>query len=265
MFFLWPEYLWLMLALPLLPAAYVWLLRRRRKAAVRYSSAHARRKGVSSTFLADRAAHADIPVFVQRSAHFRPPADPATPMIMVGPGTGVAPFRAFMQRREAEGATGRNWLFFGQRNFRSDFLYQIEWLRYRKSGLLSRLDVAFSRDQRDKIYVQHRMREHAAGFRLVRVAPRSENRFRRLEEPVAELVPEEVVERAGTLVEAKLVDAARALDDGVRKPRENPAVREKLRLGRLTVERFTLDVAERKARGVVDLVAEFPIPVDACR
>jgi sulfite reductase (NADPH) flavoprotein alpha-component len=80
---------------------------------------------------------------------------------MIGPGTGVAPFRAFMQQREHDGARGRNWLFFGERNFRSDFLYQLEWLRHRKSGLLTRLDVAFSRDQVEKRYVQHRLREHA--------------------------------------------------------------------------------------------------------
>ena len=81
---------------------------------------------------------------------------------MVGPGTGVAPFRAFLQAREAAGAEGRNWLIFGDREFRKDFLYQAEWLRYRRQGLLTRLDAAFSRDQAEKVYVQDRMREHGA-------------------------------------------------------------------------------------------------------
>ncbi len=81
---------------------------------------------------------------------------------MIGPGTGVAPFRGFLQAREAAGAKGRNWLFFGDRNFESDFLYQAEWLRYRKQGLLTRLGVAFSRDGPEKRYVQHVMAEHAA-------------------------------------------------------------------------------------------------------
>jgi hypothetical protein len=91
---------------------------------------------------------------------FRLPQDPATPIIMVGPGTGVAPFRAFLEEREAAGAKGRNWLFFGDRNFNTDFLYQREWLEHRKNGLLTRIDVAFSRDTAEKVYVQHRMREN---------------------------------------------------------------------------------------------------------
>src|SRR5690625_5370910 len=81
---------------------------------------------------------------------------------MIGPGTVIAPFRAFMQEREVLEQPGRNWLFFGDRNFRTDFLYQQEWLRWRKQGLLNRLDVAFSRDGADKVYVQHRIREAGA-------------------------------------------------------------------------------------------------------
>jgi sulfite reductase (NADPH) flavoprotein alpha-component len=81
---------------------------------------------------------------------------------MIGPGTGVAPFRAFVAEREATGARGRNWLFFGERSFEHDFLYQVDWLGWRKSGVLTRMDVAFSRDQEQKIYVQHRLREHGA-------------------------------------------------------------------------------------------------------
>jgi len=130
--------------------------------AVRYRSARADRKGVSSTFLADRAAAAEVPVFVQRSAHFRPPSDPDTPMIMVGPGTGVAPFRGFLHERRARGDSGRNWLFFGEQRSSTDFYYRDELEGMRKDGFLSRLSLAFSRDQADKVYVQDRMREHGA-------------------------------------------------------------------------------------------------------
>ncbi|MEU4245200.1 bifunctional nitrate reductase/sulfite reductase flavoprotein subunit alpha [Actinoplanes sp. NPDC026619] len=118
------------------------------------------RKGVCSTFLADTAG--EVPVFVQRSPHFRPPADPATPMIMVGPGTGVAPFVAFLRERQARGATGANWLFFGEQRRATDFYYESELLSLQSAGVLDRLDLAFSRDQRSKIYVQDRMREHGA-------------------------------------------------------------------------------------------------------
>ena len=100
-----------------------------------------------------------LPVYLKPNPHFRLPADPAAPIIMIGPGTGVAPFRAFMQHREATGANGRNWLFFGARRFTHDFLYQLEWQDWLQSGVLSRIDLAFSRDQRKKIYVQHRMWE----------------------------------------------------------------------------------------------------------
>jgi sulfite reductase (NADPH) flavoprotein alpha-component len=116
------------------------------------------RHGVASTDVADRRRTGDqLPVYVKSNPHFRLPTDPAAPVIMIGPGTGVAPFRAFMQEREATGASGRNWLFFGARRFTHDFLYQLEWQDWLQSGLLSRIDLAFSRDQREKIYVQHRM------------------------------------------------------------------------------------------------------------
>ncbi|MFC7277663.1 molybdopterin-dependent oxidoreductase [Paractinoplanes rhizophilus] len=118
------------------------------------------RKGVCSSFLADTAD--EVPVFVQRSPHFRPPADPSTPMIMVGPGTGVAPFVGFLRERQASGATGANWLFFGEQRRDTDFYYADELAALRTSGVLDRLDLAFSRDQRRKIYVQDRMREHGA-------------------------------------------------------------------------------------------------------
>jgi sulfite reductase (NADPH) flavoprotein alpha-component len=98
-------------------------------------------------------------VFLKPNPHFRLPTDPDRPIIMIGPGTGVAPFRAFLQQREAEGARGQSWLFFGARQFTHDFLYQLEWQEWLASGVLSRMDVAFSRDQREKIYVQHRMWE----------------------------------------------------------------------------------------------------------
>ena len=94
-------------------------------------------------------------VFLKPNPHFRLPADPHRPIIMIGPGTGVAPFRAFMQERDAVGASGRNWLVFGHRNYTHDFLYQLEWQDLLKRGVLTRLDVAFSRDQPEKRYVQH--------------------------------------------------------------------------------------------------------------
>ncbi len=100
------------------------------------------------------------PIYLHRNPNFRLPNDPGTPIIMIGPGTGVAPFRGFLAEREALGARGKNWLFFGERHFRTDFLYQAEWLDYRKRGFLHRIELAFSRDQKDKVYVQHRMREH---------------------------------------------------------------------------------------------------------
>jgi sulfite reductase (NADPH) flavoprotein alpha-component len=128
---------------------------------VRYGAA-GMRKGVASTFLADRAQDAAIPIFVQHSAHFRPPADPDAPLIMVGPGTGVAPFRAFLQERQAIGASGRNWLFFGEQRQSTDFYYRDEIEAWLRSGHLTRLDTAFSRDQAEKIYVQNRMLEHGA-------------------------------------------------------------------------------------------------------
>jgi sulfite reductase (NADPH) flavoprotein alpha-component len=132
-------------------------------AAVRYD-AHARgRKGVASTFLADRAgADATMGVFVQPSHGFKLPAGGDTPVIMVGPGTGIAPFRAFLEERQAVGAKGRNWLFFGDQKYATDFLYEEQLTAWQKSGHLTRLDLAFSRDQAEKIYVQDRMREHAA-------------------------------------------------------------------------------------------------------
>ncbi|MGZ5615475.1 MAG: assimilatory sulfite reductase (NADPH) flavoprotein subunit, partial [Methylobacter sp.] len=131
-------------------------------AAVRYQSHGRERKGVGSTFLAERIdENATIPIFIDHNNNFKLPADPDTPIIMIGPGTGIAPFRAFIEEREAVGAPGKNWLFFGDQHFETDFLYQAEWLRYLKSGVLTRMDVAFSRDQQQKIYVQHRMAEHA--------------------------------------------------------------------------------------------------------
>lgn len=130
-------------------------------ATVRYEAHDRVRKGVASTFFADRVGDdTTVPVYVHENSNFHMPADSTVPLIMIGPGTGVAPFRAFMQEREERGASGRNWLFFGDQHFRTDFAYQIEWQRWLKDGLLTRIDVAFSRDQAEKIYVQHRMREH---------------------------------------------------------------------------------------------------------
>tara|TARA_R100000322_G_scaffold25934_4_gene16565 strand:- start:31442 stop:33217 length:1776 start_codon:yes stop_codon:yes gene_type:complete len=130
-------------------------------APVRYELHGEAREGVASSLLADRIAVDDVlPVYIQSNAHFRLPADDV-PAIMIGAGTGVAPYRAFLQEREARGATGRNWLFFGERNFRTDFLYQTEWQGWLKDGALTRMDVAFSRDQEEKTYVQHRLKERS--------------------------------------------------------------------------------------------------------
>jgi sulfite reductase (NADPH) flavoprotein alpha-component len=127
-------------------------------AAVRYETHGRQRKGVCSTYLADLVKSGDpVQVFVQPNKNFRLPADGSTPVIMVGPGTGVAPFRAFVEHRAAVGASGKNWLFFGDQHYTYDFLYQLEWQDFLKDGALTRLDVAFSRDQPEKVYVQDRM------------------------------------------------------------------------------------------------------------
>jgi sulfite reductase (NADPH) flavoprotein alpha-component len=132
-------------------------------AAVRYRRRDRLRKGVASIFLAERAPPGlAMPVFVQPSHGFRLPASGDAPIIMIGPGTGVAPFRAFLQERRALGAGGRNWLFFGDQHGATDFLYRDELEGFARDRLLTRLDTAFSRDQADKVYVQHRMRQHAA-------------------------------------------------------------------------------------------------------
>ena len=123
------------------------------------------RKGVCSTYMADRIPdNALVPTFVQASKTFRLPEDPATPIIMIGPGTGIAPFIAFLQDRETTGATGENWLFFGDQHEATDFLYRKEITEWVEKGLLTRLDTAFSRDQDTKIYVQTRMQESGAEF-----------------------------------------------------------------------------------------------------
>ncbi len=129
---------------------------------VRYATHGRNRKGVCSTFLADRCSETGrLPVFVQTSHGFRLPGDLTRPVIMVGPGTGIAPFRAFLEERRISGSTGGNWLFFGDQRSATDFLYREELEAMRADGHLSRLDVAFSRDQAEKIYVQHRMLEAA--------------------------------------------------------------------------------------------------------
>ncbi len=132
-------------------------------AAVRYESLGRARRGVCSTWLADRVeAETHVPVYVQTSHGFRLPEDLSRPVIMVGPGTGVAPFRAFLEERRATAAKGPNWLFFGDQQAACDFLYREELESMQKDGTLTRLDTAFSRDQKEKVYVQTRMLEHAA-------------------------------------------------------------------------------------------------------
>jgi sulfite reductase (NADPH) flavoprotein alpha-component len=131
-------------------------------AAVRYKKRARQRLGVASTFLSDRLAPGEpVRAFVQRAHCFRLPLSPDTPIIMIGPGTGIAPFRAFLQERRAIGAQGRNWLVFGNPHRDRDFLFEEELQAYCRGGLLTRLDTAFSSDQESKIYVQHRLLEHA--------------------------------------------------------------------------------------------------------
>ncbi len=131
--------------------------------AVRYATHGRERGGVASTWIADRRRVGDtVPVYVKPNPHFRLPDDASVPLIMIGPGTGVAPFRAFMQDRDAIGGGGRTWLFFGDRQYSHDFLYQLDWQDWIARGVLTRLDVAFSRDQDAKRYVQHAMLDRAA-------------------------------------------------------------------------------------------------------
>ncbi|ECC8923401.1 NADPH-dependent assimilatory sulfite reductase flavoprotein subunit [Salmonella bongori] len=130
---------------------------------VRYDIEGRARAGGASSFLADRVEEdGEVRVFIEHNDNFRLPEEPQTPVIMIGPGTGIAPFRAFMQQRAADDAPGKNWLFFGNPHFTEDFLYQVEWQRYVKEGVLSRIDLAWSRDQKEKIYVQDKLREQGA-------------------------------------------------------------------------------------------------------
>lgn len=130
---------------------------------VRYDIEGRARTGGASGFLADRLEEdGEVRVFIEHNDNFRLPANPETPVIMIGPGTGIAPFRAFMQQRENDGASGKNWLFFGNPHFTDDFLYQVEWQRYVKDGLLTNISLAWSRDQEHKIYVQDKLREKGA-------------------------------------------------------------------------------------------------------
>ena len=132
-------------------------------ASINYHAFGTEHWGAASTMLTDRITEGNkVSIFPEPNPRFRLPADGQTPVIMIGPGTGIAPFRAFVEERAELGATGKNWLFFGARNFHSDFLYQLEWQRFLKRGELHRMDVAFSRDQANKIYVQQRIKEHGA-------------------------------------------------------------------------------------------------------
>jgi sulfite reductase alpha subunit-like flavoprotein len=134
-----------------------------RRIKVRYRGADGGlRGGVGSTYLADQPDGTPVPVFLQRSPHFRPPQESATPMIMVGPGTGIAPFRAFLQHRRVLGHTGPNWLFFGDQHRAENFYYRDDLLDMVSDGFLNRMDVAFSRDQGKREYVQHKMLDAGA-------------------------------------------------------------------------------------------------------
>jgi sulfite reductase (NADPH) flavoprotein alpha-component len=125
-------------------------------AVVRYDSHGRKREGVCSSYLADRVGET-IPCYFHPNKNFKLPEDTNTPIIMVGPGTGIAPFRSFIEERKLTGATGKNWLFFGDRSKKTDYLYGEEWEQYQQDGLLTHLDLAWSRDQAEKEYVQHKM------------------------------------------------------------------------------------------------------------
>ena len=130
--------------------------------AVRYHAHGRDRKGVCSIFAADHLQPGDsVPIYIQHNENFKLPANPEIPIIMVGPGTGVAPFRSFMQEREEIGGEGKSWMFFGDQHFVTDFLYQTEWQKWLQNGVLTKMDVAFSRDTNEKVYVQHRMLEQS--------------------------------------------------------------------------------------------------------
>jgi sulfite reductase (NADPH) flavoprotein alpha-component len=130
---------------------------------IRYESHERNRQGVASGQLGERAlVGTTLPIFLHANGNFRLPEDASAPVIMIGPGTGVAPFRAFLEERQATGQTGDNWLFFGDQREKLDFLYRDQFHAMHKDGVLTRLDTAFSRDQAQKVYVQDRMQEHAA-------------------------------------------------------------------------------------------------------
>ena len=129
-------------------------------ATVRYSNKGRSRGGACSTYLTDRIeVESQVSVFIEKNPAFKLPENEETPVIMIGAGTGVAPYRSFLQHREANNQKGKTWLLFGERRFHSDFLYQVEWLKLLKDGYLEKIDVAFSRDQEEKVYVQHRLVE----------------------------------------------------------------------------------------------------------
>lgn len=130
-------------------------------AVVRYDSHGRKRKGVCSSYLAERVGE-NIPCYFHPNKNFKLPQDHQTPVIMVGPGTGIAPFRAFIEERQECGSKGKNWLFFGDRSQKTDYLYGNEWETYRKDGMLNGLDLAWSRDQSEKVYVQHKILEKGA-------------------------------------------------------------------------------------------------------
>jgi sulfite reductase (NADPH) flavoprotein alpha-component len=129
---------------------------------VRYESHGRARQGVCSSFLAERADNVPVPVYPSSAKHFHLPENPDTPIIMIGPGTGIAPFRAYLQERQALGAKGKNWLFFGAQRESCDYAYKEDFDQFKRDGLLTRLDCAWSRDQAHKIYVQHKLLENAA-------------------------------------------------------------------------------------------------------
>ena len=132
-------------------------------AKVDFENRERKRKGACSSYISERLMENEkVPVFIEKNINFRLPKEDNIPLIMIGAGTGVAPYRAFLQDLEEKGRQNNSWLIFGERTFNEDFLYQVEWQKHLQNGVLGRIDLAFSRDQKEKVYVQHKLKQQAA-------------------------------------------------------------------------------------------------------
>ena len=181
---------------------------------INYHKNRRQRKGTCTSYIGERIGRdTRLKVFIDQNERFKLPADPEKDIIMIGPGTGVAPFRAFMQEREMQGKKGKNWLFFGDRNFTTDFLYQTEWQQWHKRGLLDRIDLAFSRDQKEKVYVQHKMQQHSHS--LYKWIEEGANLYvcgdRQYMAPDVQMALTSIIEREGGLSQEKAAEYVKTL------------------------------------------------------